>query len=497
MTLVVASLVERGIAGISRSSGRAFESGADMVEIRLDLVEGIDDGPGLIERARAAVDGPAIATLRSSNEGGGSLLTGRARGDLLSDIANAGFEYIDLESARDARLLNELRASRKRPKTISSYHFDSPAPIRRVRERLLKGSAEADIAKVAMPCTDASQAIGLAELALEFSEARRSAAVIGMGIQGQLTRACASGMGSELVYACLMGNEAAPGQLDVRTQADMLRGERIVLGLIGHPVSHSVSKPMQEAAMRSVGLKGIYLPLDIPPERMTRKTVETLFRIGFDGLNVTVPNKRKAYRICDLKGPAAEATAAVNTLLRRRGKIVGENTDVTGFAMLLASNKVPVKGASVLVIGAGGAARAACRALIDGGAHVVVAARRRERARNLAKDFGCEHVPYGALEATDEAFDIVVNATPVGMKDHVRGASRLPSGALQGARVFVDLVYNPPTTPSMSAVMENGRPAHGGLEMLVRQGEEAFRLWTGKVPDVSAMRKAARKAVSA
>ena len=496
MTLVVASLVERGIAGVSRSSKKALESSADLVEIRLDRIKNMDGERSLVEEARAAVECPAIATLRSSNEGGGSQLTGKARYDLLVRIADAGFEYIDLESARDAKLLRELRSARGRPRTISSYHFDAPAPRARVKERLLKGCSEADIAKVAMPCADASQAVGLADLALELSAERRALAVMGMGIQGQLTRVCAPGMGSELVYACLEGNEAAPGQLDIRTQVELLQKERVVFGLIGHPVSHSASKPMQEAAMRSVGLKGIYLPLDIPPERMTKEAVKTLFRIGFDGLNVTVPNKQKAYRICDARGASADATAAVNTILRRGDEIVGENTDVIGFERLLASNKVDIKGADALVIGAGGAARAVCKVLTDGDARVTVAARSQERAQNLAEAFGCGQVPYASLESATETYDIVVNATPMGTKGSDAEASGLPLETLQRARVFIDLVYNPQITPSMDAVRSGGRAAHGGLEMLVRQGEEAFRLWTGRSPDVAAMRKSAMKAVS-
>ena len=498
MTLVVASLVERSIAGVARSSRKAFEAGADLVEVRLDHLRGIDDRVVLVEDAREAVDGPAIATLRSHKEGGLSQLEGSARRRLLDRIADAGFEYIDLESARDGALLRKLKqASRGHPKTISSYHFKAPASRARVKERVLSAQGTADISKVAMPCENAAQAVMLAEVALGLPKKRKASAVMGMGAQGQLTRVCADGIGSELVYACLPGKEAAPGQLHIAAQKSLLRDDSFVLGLIGHPVAHSVSKPMQEAALRSLGLNGIYLPLDIPPAHMTREAVDTLFDIGFDGLNVTVPNKRRAHHMCDSVEPAAKATGAVNTLLRRRGRLVGENTDVAGFAALLSSEKVALENATALVIGAGGAARAVCKVLADGGADIAIAARRPRPALELSKAFDGRGVRYSTLGRSSEAYDIVVNATPIGTRGSEQERIGLPAGAIRNARTFVDLVYNPPETPNMDIARREGRRTVGGLEMLVRQGEEAFRLWTGRSPDLAAMRRAARKAVGA
>jgi shikimate dehydrogenase/3-dehydroquinate dehydratase type I len=496
MTLVVASLVERSIAGVSRSSKKASEAGADLVEVRLDHLRLIDSSPRLIREARGAVDGAAVATLRSTREGGKSALRRSARRSMLQAIADSGFEYVDLELARDAALLEELGSSQRDPKAIASYHFSRPVTKALVRQRLEKGLASGAIAKVAMPCENAAQAAMLAELAKEVSVKRRPFVLIGMGVQGQLTRACASKMGSEFVYACLPGNEAAPGQLDVRMQANLSKPGSLILGLIGHPVFQSVSKPMQEAALRSVGLNGIYLPLDVPPEEFNRRLVATLFDIGFHGLNVTIPNKQKAYRSCDIRGPSAEATAAVNTLHRRRGEIVGENTDVKGFAQLVTLKKVRLKNARVLVIGAGGAARAVCKVCSDGDAEIVISARRPKAASSLAKACGASRTPYSSLGATQGIFDVMVNTTPIGTKGTTVELSSLPEDAIKHSRVFIDLVYNPSTTPSMAAARKHGRAAHGGLEMLVRQGEEAFKIWTGKAPDVSKMRQAARRALN-
>jgi shikimate dehydrogenase/3-dehydroquinate dehydratase type I len=495
MTLVVASLVERSIAGVSRSSNKAYDAGADIVEVRLDHLKLIDSSPRLVDEARCAVHGAAVATLRSSREGGKSTLKGSARRSMLETIADSGFEYVDLELARDAALLEELGSSQGGTRAIASYHFSRPVTRALVRQRLEKGLATGAIAKVAMPCENAAQAVMLAELAREVSAKRRPFVLIGMGVQGQLTRACASGMGSELVYACIPGNEAAPGQLDVRTQVNLSKPASVILGLIGHPVSHSVSKPMQEAALRSVGLSGIYLPLDVPPEAFNRRLVATLFDIGFQGLNVTIPNKLRALRSCDIRSTSAEATAAVNTLQMRRGKIVGENTDVKGFEQMVTLKKVRLKDARILVIGAGGAARAVCKACSDGGAEIVISARRPKAASDISKACGASRTPYSSLGTIQGTFDVMINTTPIGTKGTKVEHESLPEDAIKHSRVFIDLVYNPTTTPSMAAARKHGRTAHGGLEMLVRQGEEAFRIWTDKTPDVSKMRRAARRAL--
>ena len=267
------------------------------------------------------------------------------------------------------------------------------------------------------------------------------------------------------------------------------------LGLIGHPLEHSVSKPMQEAALKSVGLSGVYMHLDLPPTVLTKDALETLFEAGIDGLNVTIPHKERAYELCDIRGRTARSTAAVNTISARRGRLVGENTDVFGFIKLLEHKRVDVKGTRVLVVGAGGAARAVCEALARKGAKVTIAARRPARARRLASVSGSQ---WRSLSSTAEELEgnaVVVNSTPVGTKGTDLEKKSLPEEVFAGCGVFVDLVYNPEVTSNMMAARKNGCLAHGGLEMLVRQGEEAFKIWTHKNPDVASMRLAARRAL--
>jgi shikimate dehydrogenase len=237
------------------------------------------------------------------------------------------------------------------------------------------------------------------------------------------------------------------------------------------------------------------MPLDLPVAAMSRRTVTTLLEIGFTGLNITIPHKRRALEYCDRLGPSALTTGAVNTVRRADGSIVGENTDVLGLSRLFDVKKVHAKGVDSLVIGAGGAARAACRALLDAGSDVTVAARRDGKARALARSCGVKAESFSAVSAGEHRFGVIVNATPMGTRGTESEKARIPEGALRGRPVFIDLVYNPPVTGSMELARGRGCKAYGGLEMLLGQGGESFRMWTGRVPDLDAMRAAARRAL--
>ena len=492
MPLIVASLVEGSISGASDSSKAAFKAGADLVELRLDHLDGFDKQ--MIRTARREILGPTIATLRSRQEGGKSSLSGSSREIALREILESDFEYVDLELDTDKSLLKKDKDEDWNSQVIVSSHFSKPVSRDAAEKKLVQALALGDIAKVAMPCETATQALDLAQLGLKYARSKKRFVIIGMGIQGQLTRVFADRMGSALVYACIPGKEAAPGQLDVAFQSSILQEPRMVFGLIGHPVSHSVSKPMQEAALGHLGLRGIYLPLDFPQRDFDGNALRLLKSLGLKGLNVTIPHKSTAFRLCDKNGDSAIATRAVNTIKFAGGTVVGENTDVFGFSRLLDENTTITPSTSALVIGAGGAARAVAYVLSERRARLTIIDIERSKADELAKTFGAKSVAIKKLWKSDRAFDLVVNCTPVGMKG-VAGTP-LKAGFVAPGSVFIDIIYNPPVTKAMELATGRGATAVGGLEMLVQQGAESFRIWTGQEPNVKAMREAARRALS-
>jgi shikimate dehydrogenase len=247
-------------------------------------------------------------------------------------------------------------------------------------------------------------------------------------------------------------------------------------GVLGFPVGHSRSPLMMNAAFAALGLDWRYLKLPVPPERFD-ETVRALPGSGYRGANVTIPHKLAAHDLADELGDAARAIGAVNTLtFTEEGRVVGDNTDAGGLLDAL-GEQLP---ASALVLGAGGAARAAVWALAEGGVEVTVWNRRPERATQLAGTFGVT-----ATERPGRA-ELLVNATSVGLR---------PSDSLDGlplvdARVVVDLVYGAAQTPFARWAEERGARLVDGLEVLVRQGARSLELWTGEQPPVDAMRRA-------
>jgi len=251
---------------------------------------------------------------------------------------------------------------------------------------------------------------------------------------------------------------------------------------------------MQEAAIEHAGLRGAYIPFDFPPEDLDRRDLSILRDLGFTGLNVTIPHKGWAFDVCSRKGPAAAATTAVNTLILGKRSIVGENTDVTGFSHLIDGKIVITRNLHCLVVGAGGAARAAVYVLKERGAKVTITDIDTKKAKKLAREFGSRAVSPGSFYRTKQDFPHIVNCSPVGMKG-ASDKSPVKDYLFKPGVVFIDIIFNPPETTAMKTAMTRGAAAHGGLEMLVQQGAESFRLWTGKEPDVEAMRQAARRAL--
>jgi shikimate dehydrogenase len=272
------------------------------------------------------------------------------------------------------------------------------------------------------------------------------------------------------------------------------------LAVLGHPVSHSRSPAMQNAALEALGLGDgwRYEALDIAPAEFAERTSE-LPGQGFVGVNVTIPHKGAALALADEASEAAEGIGAANTLSFRDGVIRADNTDAPG---LLAALPGPVGGSNALVLGAGGSARAAVWALAGQGASVSVWNRTPGRADEIVRGLahaGADTPAEGRLRAvTGEqarvgGYQVIVNCTAIGMRDE-DPFEHLPlvPGRLGAGTVVVDLVYAGSESRLVGEARSHGAPAVEGLEVLVRQGADSLRIWTGKEPPLDVMRQAAR-----
>lgn len=262
-----------------------------------------------------------------------------------------------------------------------------------------------------------------------------------------------------------------------------------VLAVIGHPVAHSRSPDMQMAALTELGLAGewIYGALDIAPEDFEAEVAALALDGEYAGVNVTVPHKEAALAMADEASEAARAIGAANTLSFRDGRIVAENTDAAG---LLRSLPHLPDGERALVLGAGGAARAAIWALVDVGTKVDVWNRTPQRAEAVARELGARAV----TEPVAAEYGLIVNTTAVGLSgedpfEHLP----LAADSFRPEQVVVDMVYGEEPSALLAAAAAAGATIVDGLEMLVQQGALSLRIWTGEEASLEAMRAAVHR----
>ncbi len=282
------------------------------------------------------------------------------------------------------------------------------------------------------------------------------------------------------------------------------RSTPYLAGIIAYPAGHSVSPALQQAAFDYHGLPVRYEAWETAPAALAAR-VAHLRRPEVVGANVTVPHKQAVMALLDRIDEAALRVGAVNTIANRDGRLLGYNTDVAGFLRALRADLAcEPRGQVVLLLGAGGAARAVAYALLrEGARRLLIANRSRPRAVALASDLAeaaqdaalavCEWEAAALAEATGAA-DLVVNATTLGMQGAV-AESPLPADCFRPGMAAFDLVYNPPETPFLREARRGGARALGGLPMLVYQGADSFRLWTGREAPVAVMRAAAAAAL--
>lgn len=274
-----------------------------------------------------------------------------------------------------------------------------------------------------------------------------------------------------------------------------MNGTTKILGIIGHPVRHSLSPVMQNTALQACGLNYVYVPFDVAPEGL-RAAVTGLKALGVAGFNVTIPHKTHIIQYLDELDARADAAGAVNTVKNDCGKLIGSNTDGDGLIRSLANEfGFNVRGASIALIGAGGAARGAIAALCRAGAgRIVIANRTHERATELVSVLALRFPDttlsavsgFKELEECLTNIDLLVNTTSLGM--HRDSLPFLRLTCLPRTAGVYDMVYAPPVTPLLKEAAGLGLKGANGLGMLAAQGELAFTIWTGITPPSGLMK---------
>jgi 3-dehydroquinate dehydratase/shikimate dehydrogenase len=450
-------------------------TGADLVELRLDTVSD-PDAAGAVAGRRL----PVIVTCRPTWEGGAFAGSEDARKRLLAEALTAGAEYVDLEARAG---FDDLIATTGGKRIVLSAHdFDGLPLDLETRVRAMQRTG-AEVVKVAVTVARLSDCATLHDIAARLGDGD-GLVLIGMGDCGAVTRVLPSRFRSRWSYAGLL---AGVGQLTPETLLTELRFRDIgpatsLYGIVGSPVSHSVSPAMHNAAFRAAGVDAVYLPL---PAADVDDFVAFARAFGVKGASVTIPHKVAMFDCVDGTSAIAKRIGAINTVRIDNGRWQGDNTDVEGFLEPLA-DQLPLTNARAALLGAGGAARGVAIALAARGAAVSVHARNARRAAEVA---ALVSGSVGAFPPPRGSWDLLVNCTPVGMYPHV-DETPLPAGSL-GPGLVYDLVYNPPATRLLREAAAAGCRTIGGLEMLVGQARKQFEWWTGVRPSAAVMRDAA------
>jgi 3-dehydroquinate dehydratase / shikimate dehydrogenase len=424
----------------------AHLSGADCVEVRLDYLTNPDDS---ITVRWDKLPIPVIATCRGKAQGGQFAGSIQDEIRILQYAVENGARFVDM----DYRFAQPIAGA----DLIASFHdFDvTPPDLVSLLDLICAGPA--NIAKVATMVTSWADNQRLLELlSMRWP---KPVIVVGMGDMAQITRILGPSRGSFLTYAGLTSNASAPGQLSLRDMKDIYRLERIkpttrLIGIIGNPLGHSLSPLIHNKAFTAMGLDFTFIKFPTPDVRDFFENAEA---IGVEGLAVTIPHKTAVIPFLGVLTPEAAGIGAVNTISRRDGKWVGDNTDVAGVRTALASVGFDPAGKTVVILGAGGAAKAAAAA-VRGAKQVTVLARR--------------DVP----EAAKHHCDLLINATPVGMFPYIDAA---PFQGPIPADVVFDMVYNPPITRLLRSARDQGKTVIQGTTMFLAQAARQFEIWTG------------------
>jgi shikimate dehydrogenase/3-dehydroquinate dehydratase type I len=464
-------------------------AGATAVELRVDLLGADRDLAPLI----AACPLPVVVTLRSRAEGGEGPDDPAARRRFFERAAALPAALVDLEVARDRDLVDSVVPGER---VVVSAHFGDGVPAdleERAAAMLATRTRYVKIVPTATTLAEVMAVVRLAQAVDRGSRTTRRAAVFAAGEAGRATRLLGPLFGAPLAYAAWAEDRAGgvgqylPEEL-VALVGHLSGRPRRLFGVLSGSVEHSLSPRMHAAAYRAVGLANLFVPLKVGDESeldaLVRPAGESCLdeiSLSVGGFAVTMPWKGAASRRCTVLAPRAQRAQAVNTVLPRSGKVLGDCTDIDGITRVLAEEGVDLAGSPALVLGAGGAARAAVVALQLAGAEVTLAARNAARASEIATGLGAAVV---GVEASERTL-VVINATPAGADGNASAwleALRLPRGG-----VVVDLPYGP--RPTFLEVLSAGRGWRfvGGRDVLLYQAVSQFAAMNGVAPPVRAM----------
>ena len=460
----------------------AAEPLADMIELRLDLMSDFDLGTLL-----SASTKPCIVTNRTKREGGQFSGSEEERIGLLKQAVAAGADYVDIETSTPKELLKPFLESDHQSKVILSYHnfTDTPEEIGHLYD--LMCAMPADILKIVTYARDITDNLALFELLHRSKKDDKKLIALCMGEKGEASRILSPLLGGFLTFGSLeTGKETAPGQITGATLKNIYRvcdkrDSFKIFGVIGNPVYKSMGYLIHNRAFKETGSTDIYVPFLVD-------NVENFFKgfsPYFEGLSVTMPFKEDIMAEMDEIEETAKKIGAVNTVVRDGKSWKGYNTDCMG-ALQALEKHVDLKNKNVLIVGAGGTAKAIGYGVYEKGAKITVTYNRdKEKGIRLGSELKAKVV--SIQDVDKEEIDVLINCSPVGMSPNLE-ETPVPSRCLRKGMIVFDSVYNPIETRLIREARVSGCVTISGVELFVNQAVGQFELWTGQKAPTDIMR---------
>src|SRR6476620_9853158 len=469
------------------------EQGAELVELRLDYIS------TRVNIQRLLKDRPCATVVTVRHEQDGGKYTGEedARLIMLREAIANGVEYVDLEDD----VASKIPRFGKTKRIISHHNFrHTPENLRDLHTQMK--ALDADIVKIATMANQPHDNLRMLEM---MQQSDCDTVGMCMGDIGISSRILGPKFGAKFTYATFHHERAlAPGQLSYDQMVNIfrhnsIRPETAVYGVIADPVGHSLSPQIHNAEFGLAEVDAVYVPFRVPFD-VLGQFMEDVPRLGIRGLSVTIPHKEAVAKYLTKVDPAVKGIGAVNTVIFRNDDVLGYNTDYKAAmdclenalgAVALPGTPSPLADKRVLVLGAGGVARAIMYGLQRRGAKSTIASRTKSRAQYLADQFGGKCVEWGARHIQS---DILVNCTPVGMHPNVDESPYNKSHFKSNMIVF-DTVYNPESTLLLKEARSHGCKIVSGVEMFIKQAAIQFWLFTGQEASAARMRETLKRAI--
>ena len=482
MTRICVSLTEETMAGLMDRM-EELAGIADLFEIRADLVLDLELLPLIRSKTR-----PLLLTCLPVMEGGRWQDDDPQRRRTLLEGVKRGFDYVDVNFRSKYRVVMMEKSGRG---LVVSYHDLQGTPTDLDTLYGQMADCGADIVKIAVTPSSVADVGRLLAFAQRVAQRGGPPLIsLAMGPLGIITRVAAGRYGAPFTFASAAeGAEAAPGQLPAAAMGDLYRVRSVtpatrVYGVLGSDVARSLSPVLHNRAFEARHIDAVYVPLQA---EALEPFVHALPALDLAGFSVTRPYKVSILDHLDVVEEASAVCGSVNTVVVKNGSLQGSTTDGAGVLIPL-RKRTEVRGKSVVIVGVGGAARAAALALRRKGARVTILGRDLNKAGDAAQAAGCAH---GALKDLGTyPWDILINATPVGSASNPESTA-VPARLHRPGTIVFDMVYDPLATRFLREAQAAGCTIIDGLEMLLSQAIVQFEAWTGLEAPVDAMKSAA------